>query len=141
MLSFMELQINFLAVILAAIIDMLLGMFWYSPVGFGKLWMKMVGKTEAELKEAGTTAGMAYMASTLAAVVMAFVLAHVVKISGATDYITGAQVGFWMWLGFVVAGVLPVYIFEDRKKGLYILYIFYKLLSIVAMAVLLALWA
>lgn len=137
----MEIQVNFLAVLLAAILDMLIGMFWYSPFGFGKLWMRMIGKTEEELKETGNSAGVAYMASTLAAVVMAFVLAHVVKISGTTDYLTALQIGFWVWLGFVVAGVLPTYIYEDRKKGLFVLYIAYKLVSILVMAVLLTLWA
>lgn len=137
----MEIQVNFLAVLVAAILDMVIGMFWYSPFGFGKLWMKMIGKTEEQLKEEGNSAGVAYMASTLAAVVMAFVLAHVVKISGVTDYMMALQTGFWMWLGFVVAGVLPTYIYEDRKKGLFALYVSYKLVSILAMAVLLTLWA
>lgn len=137
----MEIQVNFLAVLVAAIIDMGIGMFWYSPFGFGKLWMKMIGKTEEEIKASGSSAGVAYMASTLAAVVMAFVLAHVINISGVTDYMMALQVGFWMWLGFVVAGVLPTYIYEDRKKGLFALYVSYKLVSVLAMAVLLTLWA
>lgn len=136
----MEIQVNFLAVLVAAILDMGLGMLWYSKFVFGKLWMKMIGKTEEEFKETGNTAGVAYVANTLASVVMAFVLAHVVKISGATDYTMAIQTGFWMWLGFVVAGILPAYVFEDRKKGLFLLYIAYKLLSILAMAALLILW-
>lgn len=137
----MEIQVNFLAVLLAAIIDMMIGMFWYSPFGFGKLWLKMMGKTEEEFKETGNSGGIAYMASTLAAVVMAFVMAHVVKIAGVTDSVMALQTGFWMWLGFVVAGVLPTYIYEDRKKGLFVLYSAYKLVSILLMAVLLTLWA
>lgn len=137
----MEIPVNFLAVIVAAFLDMLLGMFWYSKFGFGKIWMKMMNKTEEQIHDGNDTMGVSYVATTLGSVVMAFVLAHAVKFVGATDYVAALQTGFWVWLGFIAAGLLPVYIFEDRKKGLYALYVGYKFVSVLAMAVLLTLWA
>ena len=44
--------INYLAVLVSAIIGMIIGALWYSPLLFGKLWMKLSGMTEKQLNEA-----------------------------------------------------------------------------------------
>ncbi|MBI3341870.1 DUF1761 domain-containing protein, partial [Candidatus Curtissbacteria bacterium] len=38
----MEFQINYMAVVAAAVVNMVLGFLWYGPL-FGKPWMKMMG--------------------------------------------------------------------------------------------------
>lgn len=38
-------SINYLAVVVAAVVSMGLGAFWYSPLGFGKMWMNLSGIT------------------------------------------------------------------------------------------------
>jgi len=43
-------QINFLAIVFAALVPLLMGFIWYNPKVFGKVWMKESGLTEEKLK-------------------------------------------------------------------------------------------
>lgn len=44
-------EFNYLAILVAAIVPMVLGFLWYSPMLFGKAWMKETGLTEEKLKQ------------------------------------------------------------------------------------------
>ena len=43
--------INFAAVLVAAIVGFIIGILWYGPL-FGKSWMRLMGMTDKQLKEA-----------------------------------------------------------------------------------------
>ncbi len=131
-------SLNLVPVIVAAILNMALGMLWYSPYLFGKLWLKAQGKTRDDIKSA--TIGITYVLNTLTSLVFAYVLAHIVKYANLNSIEQGAMAGFWVWLGFVVTTVLPVYFFESRPKLLFLIYILYQFVSIPIMGGLLALW-
>ena len=47
-----EASVNNIAVVAAAAVSMVIGAAWYSPLLFGKLWMKLSGMTEMQLAEA-----------------------------------------------------------------------------------------
>ena len=132
-------SINLVPVIVAAIANMLLGMFWYSPYLFGKIWMKSMGKTPEDMKMGGS-AGIMYVLNTISSLVFAYVLAHIIKYANINMFSAGAIAGFWVWLGFVVTTVLPGYLFESRPKLLYFIYIIYQFFSITIMGGILALW-
>lgn len=44
-------QINWLSIVIAAIMPMLVGFVWYNPKVFGNGWMKAAGLTEADAKK------------------------------------------------------------------------------------------
>ena len=48
----MALEVNYLAVLVAAIVNMVVGALWYSPLLFGKAWMKLTGFNKKQLKKA-----------------------------------------------------------------------------------------
>ena len=135
-----EVSINYLAVLVCGVIHMVLGALWYSPLLFGKLWMKVMGKSEEELKEMNQGVWKAYVFSFLGALVMAFVLAHVIDYAQADSIIDGLQGGFWVWLGFVVTTSMAGILFEGRPKGLYFIYNGYQLVSLLVIGVILAVW-
>ncbi len=130
--------INLLPVIVVGIINMAIGMLWYSPYLFGKLWIKSMHKTPDEAKQGANP--FIYIFNTIASLVLAYVLAHLVKYANINTAEMGATAGFWVWLGFVVTTVLPVYLYEDRNKMLFILYIIYQMFAIIIMGVILAIW-
>lgn len=66
--------INYLAVLVAGLVPMVVGMIWYSPAVFAKKWLVLIGKTEEEIKKSGP--GKAYAISTLASLLMSYVMAH-----------------------------------------------------------------
>jgi len=131
-------SVNFLAVLIAALATMFIGMFWYSNTLFAKTWMAAISKTEEEIKKGST--GPIYVINTVANLVLAYVLALSVRYAGAVSAIDGAKVGIWVWLGFVVTTLLPVYLFEMRPIKLYFIYIAYQLISFIVMGIILTLW-
>jgi hypothetical protein len=134
--------INLIPVVIAGVINMILGALWYSPYVLGKLWMRSMGKTEEEIKQgsSGSSIGFVYVVNTIASLLFAYVLAHIIKFASITTFAEGVKVGFWVWLGFVVTTVIPGYMYESRPKMLYFIFISYQLISIAAMGGVLAMW-
>jgi hypothetical protein len=134
--------INLIPVVAAGVINMVLGALWYSPFVMGRLWMRSMGKTQDEIKQgfSMTSMGFTYMVNTIASLLFAYVLAHIVKFASLTTFAEGAKVGFWVWLGFVVTTVIPGYMYESRPKLLYFIFIAYQLISIVLMGGIIAMW-
>ena len=134
---------NLVAVLIAAIIPMILGALWYSPILFGKKWMTLMGKTEEELK-AGFNPVKTYGFSFLASLVMAYILGHfaiyATFATGATGFGAGMQTGFWAWLGFVVTTGSSTVLYESRKSGLFWINTGYYFVSLLLMGGVLASW-
>lgn len=135
-------SLNLIPVIAAGIINMVIGAFWYSPLVIGKLWMRSMGKTEEETKQGFSSAamGITYAVNTVASLVLAYVLAHIIKFTFTNTFQGGVMIGFWVWLGFVVTTVIPGYMYENRPKLLYLLFIIYQLISITLMGGVIAIW-
>lgn len=131
-------NVNYLAVVVAAAVSMALGAFWYAPGVMGKAWLEMIGKKESSLR--GGDTGKKYGLMAVAALFTAYVMAHFVSYAGATSVAEGLQTGFWLWLGFVITTNLGDYLFAGRPIKLYYLNMGYHLLSFMVMGALLAAW-
>ncbi len=136
-----EVSINYLAVLVCGIIYMAVGALWYSPLLFGKIWTAAMGKTEQELKEMQKGVWKTYLLSFISALVMAFVLAHIIDFARADTAVEGLQTGLWVWLGFVITTGLAAVIFEGRSKRLYFIYNGYMLVTFLIMGLVLAVWS
>src|SRR5437867_3530690 len=93
-------QINYPAVVAAAFVAFVLGALWYSPVLFGKLWVKAHGYTEDKIQEMRKAAGRAYAVSAVCYLVMASALAVLVYYTNVTTPLQGIKLGSLVWLGF-----------------------------------------
>jgi hypothetical protein len=133
-----EVTINYLAVVVAAVYSMALGFIWYSNALFGKEWAKMVGLSEADQKKGAT---MAIAFSALGALVLAYVMATFLDFATAETVSEALQVGFWVWLGFVVTTMGMNHMFEQRRKKLLAMNIGYQLINILGVAIILTYWA
>lgn len=128
--------INYWAVLVAAVVAMVIGALWYSPILFSKPWMAAMGKKAEDMQGGGAS----YLIAFVADLVMMYVLAHFVQYAGATTMATGLATGFWAWLGFVVAAVVMNTIFEGRKWSLTFMYIGMQLVALLAGGWILAVW-
>jgi len=91
-------SVDWLAILVAGIVNMVLGMIWYSPMLFGKSWMELMGKKGEEMKpQPGPLAGMFILA-----LVMAYIMTYFVAYAGANTFVLGLEVGAWAALGFTV---------------------------------------
>jgi hypothetical protein len=134
-------RINHPAVIASAAAYWVLGALWYSPLLFSRPFIALKGWTPEQLaaiqaqSHAGEI-GLAFVSS----LVLAYVLAHFVKFTGAETVRTGMLTGFWLFLGFVLTTNLETVIFEGRPLGLYLINNGYHLVGFLGMGALLAVW-
>ncbi len=131
-------DINYLAVVVGAILTMVIGFIWYGPA-FGKTWLKVTGLRMEDVDKSQTPK--AYGLSFLAALAVSYVLSGVVDLFQATTIGTGASAGVWMWFGFIVAGGVGRYIFPFRPFKLFALDNAYQLVVFVVLGALFAVWA
>lgn len=133
-------SINYVAVVAAAVASIAIGFGWYSMSVFGKQWMKLSGLTEEVLEKSKKDMGPKYGIMILSSLVMAGVLAVLVKLAWSQTAIGGAKVGALAWLGFVATVGLNSFIFENKPFQLYLINVTYQLVSLVVMGAILAAW-
>lgn len=139
----MEVQVNFIAVLVAAAAFMALGFLWYHPVLFGKPWMRLTGRSAEAVKAEQKQMGKYYGLSFVLALVTAFVLSHVMTLAqsyfGYPRLETGCTSAFWMWLGFIMPVQASNTIFGDKKWALFGINTGYQLAGLILMGVVLGL--
>lgn len=134
-----QVTLNYLAIVVCAILTMPLGFLWYGPL-FGKTFMKLTGMSGQMTPEGKKQANVGYAVSLLTAFVMAYILSHFVDYAGATTWMDGMQAGFWSWLGFVVTTNAGGVLWEKRPLGLYVMNMAYYLVTLLVMGAILAAW-
>jgi hypothetical protein len=135
--------INFWAVLACAIVCMVLGFVWYSPILFATPWMRLMGydpNDKAKLAEMQKGAGKIYGISFIASIVSAVVLAKVIGISTVETIPYGMKIGFAVWLGFVSTVQLTGALFSKQPFKLYLINTGYQLACYLAMGAILVKW-
>ncbi len=133
-------DINYLAVLIAAVVSFAIGAFWYSPAGFGKQWAAMMGITFDKSPEKKKAANKAMAIAFVGTLVMAYVLAHFVDYVEATTFGAGIVLGFWLWLGFLATSALGSVLWEGKPVKLYLINASYQLVNVAIMGGILAMW-
>ena len=130
----MEVQINALGVLLAAVSSMVVGSVWYARPVFGNTWAKL-----AKIKMDGKKDGMAMMLAMtfVLALITAYVLAHVSYLSnfffGDSFMQNALTTAFWMWLGFTAARIATHDMFEGRPSKLTLITASHELVTFMLM--------
>ncbi len=134
----MDIEVNYLAILVAAFSSMVIGSLWYGPL-FGKQWMALSGMTKEKLDKDKPNMGKLYGAQAVASLVMAYVLFHFTvpaeNLSMALEW-TG-----WIWLGFVATVTLGNVLWHGRPKGLWALENAYYLVTLLVMTSILYSWS
>jgi len=137
----LEVDVNQFAVLVAAIVGMGIGALWYSPLLFGEAWMKLSGKTKADMKKAKKAMTKTYLSGFAGMLVTSFVLAAFLNSLGASRAVEGAFVGFWLWLGFVATVMLGMILWENKPVKLYLINAVHYLVVLVVIGTILAVWS
>lgn len=89
-------------IIIAALVAFGIGALWYSPILFGREWMRLSQTSDADVA-AARSRGMwkPYLSQFLASIVTFAVLAFFVASSNAVTSVDGAFLGAVAWLGFI----------------------------------------
>jgi len=129
-------DVNYLAVIAAAIATFVLGGLWYSPALFGKVWQREAGVTEEKMKSANMTLifGLTFVLALIAAWVFALFLGP------RPPMALGLGAGFSAGLCWVAASLGINYLFERKSLKLWLINGGYHTLQFTIIGLILALW-
>ncbi len=129
--------LNWLAIIVAALANFMLGGLWYSPVLFGKTWQKENNLSDEDLKKGNMAKifGFAFLWS----FVMAFNLGMFLNDS-STDLSFGAMAGFLAGFGWVAAAIFIIGLFERKSNTYMLINAGYMIISFLLMGIIIGAW-
>ncbi|WP_223700939.1 DUF1761 domain-containing protein [Sutcliffiella deserti] len=128
-------DLNYFAVLGAGLSAFFIGGIWYSLL-FGKLWMKLHGFTDEQLRR---TAGRVFGGSFVLALIISFVLALFIGSESTATF--GLIAGFMTGAFFVTAAMGITYLFERRPFVLFLIDGGYHIVTFSVMGWILGLWS
>lgn len=132
------LNINIGAVVVAWLISIALGSFWYSPVGFGKLWSRLSGVDMMKMPKQAANKAIAAVA--VASLIHVAVLALVIRglsINGVANAVYNA---FVLWLGLVAVTTIANTLYQRLSWKFWWLNSSFFLVVMVINSVLFTVW-
>lgn len=132
----MDVQLNYLAILVAALSTFLIGGLWYSPAVFGKTWMRENGLKEEDMKNSNFLKifGGAFVLAVISAVNLAMFMGP------ENDPTMGALWGFLAGAGWVATFVGTHYLFERKSFTLFLINAGYSIVALTIMGVIIAAW-
>lgn len=118
-------------IIAATVVGMVLGALWYSPLLFGNLWMKAIGKTPDTL---GSATG-PMIGSVVACFMKALGVAILFKLIGVDSLSMAVGVGLILGLLFIFPAMLSDSLFCGWGTPLLLIQSGYRALSVVLMSI------
>jgi len=112
-----KVQLNYLAILVAAIACFLLEAGWFSY--FQQLWLDGIGRTrEFMMSPAANNPALQYGTALAAAAVMAMAISCVIQATGPQTAWRGVKAGALLWVGFEFTSWSTEYVFEVRPFSL-----------------------
>jgi hypothetical protein len=129
-------NLNWPAIIVAAVSAFVLGGLWYSPLMFVKRWMKETGITPESTKNNNMfkVFGLGFVLALMAS----FFLAMFIGVKAGAAF--GALDGFMAGLGWVFTFMGISYLFESRTFAHFLINSTYSIVSLTIMGLIIGVW-
>ena len=131
-------QINWLAVLVAALAYFLLGAIWYSFL-FRNSWIRLSGVNVNDPNAKKGIAGV-MITSFILIIVTCVGLAVFISRIGSLGWMTGLKVGLIAGVCFCATAICNSYLYEKRPLGLYLINSFYNIVGCVIAGIILSVW-
>ena len=113
------LDVNWLAILLAAASGFLVGGLWYGPI-LGKKWMGAVGLTEEQIKDSKTAMPIIYGGAFAFSLLASWTLAHTyASYMQDLSFTVKVLTAFGVALGFILPAIGTNYLFSQKGKALF----------------------
>jgi hypothetical protein len=129
-------QINYLAVLTAAVSCFIIGGLWYSPVLFANSWMKEASISKDEIKQ--TNMVKIFGLSFLLTLIITFNLAAF--LGPDAGFVWGMTAGALAGIGWVAASLGILYFFERRSLKLFLINAGYLAVSFIVAGGIIGAW-
>jgi len=133
-------QLNYLAVVTAAVAAWAIGALWYSPALFARAWVAAHRYTPQDLERLKRSAGRAYAVSLLCYVLMAAALGILASYMALSLPHQGAQLGLLVWGGFALPLGLVAHVFSEKGWAAWAIDAGYQLVYLLAMSLIVTVW-
>ena len=134
-------SMNWLAILVSALIPLIIGAIWYHPKVFGTAWMHATGITEAKIKT--MSPAKAYIMALVLSVILSFYLYINVMIGGPDDMRHGQELFMTFKHGAAHGAFLAIFvafpvlatnaIFEMKSAKYIFINVFYWIVSLALM--------
>jgi hypothetical protein len=133
-------DLNWLAVVVAAIAYFALGGLWFMPRVFGNIWMRSIGWEPTEEDRPGAAV---YLGPLLTCLIAAIAVAMLAEATGSDTFVEGVVLGLVAGIG-VAGAVLAVTAYFDPKSpkpwNTFGVHAGYHLVGILITAVIVSVW-
>lgn len=110
-------HIDFLTVLITAIVYMIIKAVWYSSFLFGKTWLKLNEVKVKDIRSKFVT----YPLNFVVALILSYFLSLIEVYIGATSFWDGVVAGFVLWFGFVFTTQVPSIIWVKSSYKLFLI--------------------
>ena len=131
-------DINYLAVIVAAVASFALGAGWYGVLA--KPWMEETGMTPEIASGRGSAAVRGYVTAGVSWVIAALALSMLVQLTGADGIVGGLWLGLIVGIGLVAASQAPHFSFEVKSLRLFMIDEGYPVTALAIAGIILGVW-
>jgi hypothetical protein len=126
-------DINYLAVFVAWIVHIVMGLIWFRPELFGKEWSRLTGKDLTPAKKW-------LIPGLIGHLLMIFVLVILIKLTNSNTGLSGMFIGLLTWIGFVVPMESGELVWEKIPFRLFLLRTGNQLIGIAVSGFILGAW-
>jgi hypothetical protein len=135
----MNFVINYWAILLAGVANMVIGFLWYGPI-LGKTWATEMGwgkMTPEQVNEMKKKANLLYPQAFIGALLTAYVFTHVLQAFGSASISSALFGALMMWLGFIVPLKYGDKLWGGKSFKLFFIDTVYHLIALGVMAIIL----
>jgi hypothetical protein len=123
-------------VIVVTILNIFLGMLWYSPLLLGTMWAKAYKFDMKKLKPTSWH----YIGSIFISLITALIVSVLIYQFEIMTWLNGMLLGIYLWVGFIATTHFSGVIWAHKPLRVYFIDVAYHLVSLVMMGTFLAVW-
>lgn len=133
-----NISVNFVGVLIAAIVYFVIGAIWYSRFlfadEFGRHHEPPIGETKEEISSNKVGS---YIGEFIISLIIAYVLSIILEISQAVTIIEGITVALWIWIGFIATTHFSAVLWARKTVRHFFIHAGFMLVGLLAMGAIL----
>jgi len=133
-------SVNYLHVLVAAVVVFVLGWLWYSPLLFFKPWMRLRGQDPVAAMAGAKMPGGKLVVEMVRCVLLSYVIARFAALLAITGLMSAVHFGFMLWLGFPVIILTGSVLWENTPVGVAAIHAGDWLVKLLAIPIIVTLW-
>jgi uncharacterized protein DUF1761 len=135
-----QVHLNYLAVIVSAVVAFLIGGLWYSPILFAKMWVNAHGFDEEQVRQMQKSAVKAYTVSVICLILIALGMAVLAGYLHLWRTSQGLKLGVLVWACFAFPLALIARMYSPQRLTVLFIDTAYQLVYFLVMGAIIASW-